>query len=115
MHKIIDDIHIVENTDFFTLINIKTDSFIRLNLKEGKIVFYDFAGNVIQNYPLTVHINSEEFHLTAVGQNININNGSLIAYLSTTDVQEHAENTFYEQGQIRVYDFIKFKFNYNFL
>jgi hypothetical protein len=115
MHKIIDDIHIVENENFFTLVNVKTDSFIRLDLNEGKILFYDFAGNIIHNYSLTIRINSEVFHLTAVGQNININTGSMIAYLSTTDVQEHAENTFYEQGQTRVYDFIKLKFNYNFL
>jgi hypothetical protein len=35
----------------------------------------------------------------------------MIAYLSTIDVQELAENTFYEQGQTRVYDFINLKFN----
>ncbi|HEX8575861.1 MAG TPA: hypothetical protein VF677_06165 [Flavobacterium sp.] len=111
MHKIIDDIHILEDKYSLTLVNVKTGSFIRLNLKEKKIIFYDFAGNIIQNHPSTVRINSEVSYLTTVGQIININNGSRIAYLSTSDVQELAENTFYEQGQIRVYDFINLKFN----
>jgi hypothetical protein len=82
-----------------------------LDLKKGSIIFHDSAGNIIQNCPSTIRINFEVFHLTTVGQIINRNNGNMIAYLSTSDVQELAENTFYEQGQTRVYDFINLKFN----
>ena len=111
MNKTIDNINILGSEDFFTLINEKNDSHINLNLKDRRIVFHDFAGNIIQNSPSTIRINFEIFHLTKVGQIINRNNGNIIAYLSTVDVQELAENTFYEQGQTRVYDFINLKFN----
>jgi hypothetical protein len=93
------------------LINAKNDYTINLDLKKGNIIFHDFAGNIIQNCASTIRINFEIFNLTAVGQIINIHNGSRIAYLSTADVQELAENTFYEQGQTRIYDFINLKFN----
>ncbi|HEX8576733.1 MAG TPA: hypothetical protein VF677_10620 [Flavobacterium sp.] len=114
MYKTIDDISIFGNEYFFTLRNAKNDSHINLNLKDRRIVFYDFAGNIIQNSPSTISINFEVFHLTEIGQIINRNDGNIIAYLSTSDVQELAENTFYEQGQTRVYDFINLKFNCDF-
>jgi hypothetical protein len=87
---------------------------LSLNLKKESITFHDLVGNIIQNYSSTIRINFEVFHLTVVGQTININNGSMIAYLSTNDVQKLAENTFYEQGQTHVYDFINLKFNCDF-
>ena len=114
MQKTIDDINILRNEDSLTLINAKNDSIVNLDLKKGSIIFHDLAGNIIQNCPSTIRINFEIFHLTAIGQIINRDNHKIIAYLSTTDVQELAENTFYEEEQIRVYDFIKLKFKVPF-
>ena len=111
MHKIIDKINILGNEDFFTLKNEKNDAHISLSLNQGRITFYDSFGNIIQNHPSIMRINFETFHVSEVGQTINIRNGNIIAYLSSSDVQELAEMTFYEYGQTRVYDFINLKFN----
>jgi hypothetical protein len=48
--------------------------------------------------------------LTKIGETINFKDGTIMAYLSTKDLQELAEKTFYEDGQTRIYDFVNHKF-----
>ena len=111
MHKTIDGINITGTQDFFTLKNAKNDAQVYINTTSGKIIFNDSFGNIIQNYPSITQINFETFNLNKIGQTINRDNGNIIVYLSSSDVQELAEKTFYEYGQTRVYDFINLKFN----
>ena len=111
MYKIIDEINISGKEDFFTLNNTKNDAQVTISLEKGRITLNDSCGNTMQNYPSVTRINFEIFNLTEIGQTINRENGNIIAYLSSSDVQELAEKTFYEYGQTRVYDFINLKFN----
>ena len=111
MQKTIDGINILGNDSFFTLQNAKNDAYISLSLENERITFYDSFGNIIQNHPSVTRINSAIFNLTEEGQTVTTNNGNIIAFLSSSDVKELAEMTFYEYGQIRVYDFINLKFN----
>ena len=96
MHKTIDEINISGTEVFFTLKNAKNDAQVCINSTGGKITFNDSFGNIIQNYPSITQINFETFNLNVVGQTINRDNGNIIAYLSSIDVQELAEKTFYE-------------------
>jgi hypothetical protein len=50
------------------------------------------------------------FELSQIGETINFKDGKIIAYLSTKDVQELAQKTFYEEGQTRIYDFMNHEF-----
>ena len=111
MYKTIDEINISGNDNFFTLINNKNNAQITLSLDKGRITFNDSFGNTMQNYSSVISLNFEIFNLTEVGQTITRDNGNIIAYLSSNDVQELAEKTFYEYGQTRIYDFMNLKFN----
>jgi hypothetical protein len=62
------------------------------------------------SYPATITINLKAFKMNTIGQVLNSIDGTIFAYLSTSDVQELAENSFYEEGQTRVFDFMKLAF-----
>lgn len=110
MIKTIDGITIMGNINSFTLNNSINQSTFRFNAQSGSASFMDSIGNTIQNHPSTISINFEVFKLTEVGQTINASNGNVIAYLSSKDVQELAQKTFYEDGQTRIYDFMNQSF-----
>jgi hypothetical protein len=110
MIKTIDDITFIGNQASFTLRNGKNNAFINCNAEKGNIQFRDAVGNTIQNYGSTISINFEVFKLTAVGETIGSNDGTIIAYLSTNDVQELAQKTFYEEGQTQIFDFMSLVF-----
>jgi hypothetical protein len=111
MIKTIDNITIIGNEKSFSLENNLNQARANYNAENGIFHFSDPFGNLIQNNSCVILINFEEFKLTKLGQTINRDNGTIIAYLSSVDVQELAEKTFYEEGQNRVYDFINHKFN----
>lgn len=110
MVKTIDGITIVGEVNSFILNNSKNQSTFRFNAESGNTSFRDSIGNTIQNHSSTISIDFEVFHLTEVGQTINAGDGNVIAYLSSKDVQELAEKTFYEDGQTRIYDFMNQSF-----
>jgi hypothetical protein len=100
----------VREVNFFVLNNSKNQSTFRFDTESGNASFRDSIGNTIQNHSSTISIDFEVFHLTEVGQTINVGDGNVIAYLSNKDVQELAEKNFYEDGQTRIYDFINQSF-----
>lgn len=111
MIKTIENISIVINSQLLMLTNKENNCSFHYNCKDNRFFFQDSNDNIIQNYGATISINFEVFNLTRVGQTINRNDGRVIACLSGGDIQELAEKTFYEKGQMRVYDFINLKFN----
>jgi hypothetical protein len=114
MIKTIDDITIMGSKDSFMLNNTKNRAHISFDAERNSIHFRDSFGNSMRNHPFTVAINLQVFKLTTLGQTISGTDGSVIAFLSTNDVQELAEKTFYEEGQTRIYDFINQKFTIEF-
>jgi hypothetical protein len=48
--------------------------------------------------------------LTQIGETINFKDGKIMAYLSTKDLQELAQKTFYDGKQTCIYDFINSEF-----
>ncbi len=111
MNKTIDDITISGINDNYSLTNAKNNSHIYINLKNDTISYCDPFGNNMLNHSCTMRLNFEVFKITELGQIINRDNGTVIAYLSGEDVKELAERTFYEYEQTRVFDFINFRFN----
>ena len=111
MIKTIDEITVSGTEEFFSISNAKNNAQITVSLKNKRITYFDSFGNTIQNHPSVTRLNFEIFHITELGQTTSIKNGNIIAYLSSSDVQEIAEKTFYEYGQTRMYDFINLKFN----
>jgi hypothetical protein len=110
MVKTIDDITIINNDDSFIFTNNKNGAHVNLNAKDGSISFRDSLGNSMLNHAATIRINFEVFKLTAIGDTISCSDGTISAYLSSNDVQELAENSFYEEGQTRIFDFMKLAF-----
>jgi hypothetical protein len=110
MIKTIDDITFMGSAESFTLSNSRNRAFISLNKEKRSISFRDSVGNTMQNYGSTISINFEVFKLTTLGQTINSSDGTVIAYLSGNDIQQLAENSFYEEGQTRVFDFMELEF-----
>lgn len=98
------------NNDTLILTNGKNRARFHYDSRDGSASFNDSNENRVQNYGSTISINFEVFELTHEGQVINLNDGSMIAYLSDKDVQELAAKTFYEEGQMRIYDFMNLKF-----
>ncbi len=113
MIKTIDDITFMGDENSFMLSNIKNSAHFSFNAEKGTVSFQDPFENIVQNQPSTIRINSEIFKLEREGQIINLKNDTIItiAYLSGKDVEELAEKNFYEEGQIRIYDFINKQFN----
>lgn len=111
MIKTVEDISITINADLLILRNKKNNCSFHYNCKDNRFFFQDSNDNIIQNYGATISINFQVFNLIHEGQTINRKDGRMIAYLSDKDIQELAEKTFYEKGQMRVYDFVNLKFN----
>ncbi|MCV9926619.1 hypothetical protein OIU83_03110 [Flavobacterium sp. LS1R49] len=110
MVKTVVEINIILNTNSLILINNKNKARFYYDLITQRMSFDDSNENKIQNYSATISINFEVFNLTHVGQTINRNDGSMIAYLRDKDIQELAEKTFYEDEQMHIYDFMNLKF-----
>lgn len=110
MIKKIDGILIMGSLNYFVLNNSENQSYFNFNTESGSACFRDSNGNIIQNHSATIRINFDVFNLRELGQTINLRDGSVIAYLSSNDVMELAEKTFYEEGQTHIYDFINQKF-----
>jgi hypothetical protein len=110
MIKTIEGITIIINNNTLMLTNGKNRAHFRYDSKDVSVSFRDSNGNMVQNYGSTISINFEVFKLTHLGQTINMNDGSVIACLCDKDVQELAEKTFYEEKQMRIYDFMNLKF-----
>ena len=64
----------------------------------------------MQNKFGIININNVVWKVTTVGDNIKFENGTTIALLFSKDIQEVAQETFYEKGQPHIYDFIELKF-----
>ncbi|MBS7231186.1 hypothetical protein KHA90_09120 [Flavobacterium psychroterrae] len=105
MIKTVEDVSIVINADLLVLTNKKNKCQFHYNSKSKRFFFQDSNDNIIQNYGATISINFKVYNLTFLRQTINMTNGSMIAYLIDKDIQELAERTFYEERQIRIYDF----------
>jgi hypothetical protein len=82
----------------------------RFNPKENLTIYKDSFGNTMQNKFGVITVNDVNCKLTTVGDNIKFENGTSIVLLTTKDILEIAENTFYEKGQPQIYDFIELKF-----
>ncbi|TRX34213.1 hypothetical protein FNW52_14365 [Flavobacterium sp. ZT3R18] len=110
MIKTVEETTIIINNNTLMLTNGKNRARFRYDSKDGSVSFSDSNGNMVQNYGSTISINFEVFKLTHLGQTINRNDGTMIACLRDKDIQELAEKTFFDEGQLRVYDFMNLKF-----
>lgn len=110
MIKITSEITIIDNDVTLMLHNKKNGALYTCNKEQNRISFSDSNGNKIFNYSVTISVNFEVFDFTQMGETINFKDGRIMAYLSTMDVQELAQKTFYDEGQIRVYNFLNHTF-----
>ncbi|TRX31907.1 hypothetical protein FNW52_18110 [Flavobacterium sp. ZT3R18] len=110
MVKTTSEITIIDNDVTLMLHNKKNRALYTCNKEQNRISFSDSNGNKTFNYSVTARVNFEIFELSQIGETINFKDGKIMAYLSTKDVQELAEKTFYEDGQTHIYDFLKHKF-----
>lgn len=106
----ISDIEIITQQNALTLVNLINGAIFQFNPKENLTMFKDSFGNTMQNQFGTITINNVVCKLTTEGDNIKFEDGTTIALLSTKDIRELAERTFYEKGQPQIYDFIELKF-----
>jgi hypothetical protein len=115
MIKTSNEITIIDNDVTLLIHNKKNGGLYTYHKEQNRISFNDANGNKIYNYPLTVSVNFQEFQLMEKGEIINFKDDKIMIYLSTKEVQEIAEKTFYEEGQNRIYDFSNHMFNQEFL
>ncbi|MEO8237643.1 MAG: hypothetical protein ABI576_06000 [Flavobacterium sp.] len=112
MLKTIDEISIINNKRYLVLTNNRNNGCFTHRLENGSIAFTEPSGNMIHNNPRIVSVDFEIINLTEIGQVKIAKSGHLVAYLSTEEVRQRAEKTFYEEGQLHVYDFINQTFTY---
>lgn len=110
MVKTTSEITIIDNEVTLMLHNKKNRALFTYNKEHNRISFSDSIGNKTFNYPVTISVNFKVFEITKKGETINFKDGKIIAYLSTKDVQELAQKTFYEEEQNHIYDFMNHKF-----
>lgn len=110
MIKNLSEITIIDNDATLMLHNKKNGGLYTCNKEQNRITFNDSNGNKIHNHPFTISVNFKLFELTQIGQVINFKDGTMIAYLTSKEVQKLAEKTFYREDQARIYDFIKHEF-----
>ena len=108
--KTISNIEIITHHNTLTLVNLINGAIFRFNPKENLTMFKDSFGNTMQNKFGTITINNLVYKLTTEGENIKFEDGTTIVLLSTKDIREIEEKTFYENGQLHIYDFIELKF-----
>ena len=104
------DIEIITQHNALILVNLINGAMFRFNSIENFTMYIDTFGNTMQNKFGIITINNVVCKLTTQGDNIKFENGTSIVLLSTKDILEIAERTFYEKGQPHFYDFIKLKF-----
>jgi hypothetical protein len=114
MIKTSNEITIIDNDVTLLIHNKKNGGLYTYHKEQNRISFNDANGNKIYNYPLTISINFKEFELMEKGETINFTDDKIMAYLSTKEIQELAEKKFYEEGQIRIYDFSNQMFTVEF-
>ena len=104
------DIEIITLENTLTMVNLINGAIFRFNSLENFTMYKDSFGNTMQNQFGTITINNVVCKLTTQGDNIKFENGTSIVLLTTKDILEIAERTFYEKGQPQIYDFIELKF-----
>ena len=110
MIKTTSEITIINGDLSLMLLNKKNGGLYTFNKEYKRISFTDAHGNKAFNSPVTISVNLKVFELTRIGETLNFRDGKISAYLSTKDVLELAQKTFYEDGQTHIYDFINNKF-----
>jgi hypothetical protein len=110
MIKTLSEITIIDNNVALILRNNKNGGLYTHDKEQNRISFSDSSGNKAFNYPVTISVNFKVFELTQIGETIDFKDGKIMTYLSTKDVQEVAQKTFYEDGQMHIYDFLKHSF-----
>lgn len=108
------EITIIDNDVTLLLHNKKNGGLYTYHKEQNRISFNDANGSKIYNYPQKISVNYKEFELIKKGEIINFKDDKIMAYLSTKEVQELAEKTFYEEGQTRIYDFSNQMFTIEF-
>lgn len=106
MIKTTSEITIIDSEVSLMLHNKKNGGLYTFNKLHNRISFSDSNGNKTFNYSVTISVNFKVFELTQIGETLNFKDGTIMAFLSTKDVQELAQKTFYEEGQTRIYTFI---------
>jgi hypothetical protein len=110
MVKTTSEITIIDNDVTLMLYNKKNRALYTCNKEHNRISFSDSSGNKAFNYSVTISVNFKLFKLTQIGETINFKDGKIMAYLSTKDLQELAQKTFYDGKQTCIYDFINSEF-----
>lgn len=110
MVKTISEIKIIDSDLSLMLHNKQNRGLYTFNKEYKRISFSDSNGNKTFNYSVTISVNFKVYELNQIGETINFKDGTIMAFLSTKDIQELAQKTFYEEGQTRIYDFTDNKF-----
>lgn len=109
----IDEIDIISNNRYIVLVNNRNGANYCHYLENDSIAYFEPSGNAVCNKPSIVSFDDEIINLRDIKQIVIAKNGSLAAYLSTAEVIERAEKTFYAKGQREVYNFVKNQFKIN--
>jgi|GEM_PF-1134085 len=75
----------------------------------GDIGYSDSVGNYMTSCPRNIRVNFKHFTLRNYGYEIRSPDGTRMIMLPKAEIQEIANNTFYEDGQFHAVDFLTFK------
>ncbi|MDQ6471651.1 hypothetical protein RB619_13425 [Flavobacterium sp. LHD-80] len=105
--KIIGDIIITqEKENIINFFNKKNDAYF--GLYGDGIQYTDPFGNTMLNHRTAISVDGKSYSLKKVCDEIRRKDGSIIILLTTKEIQEIANKTFYEEEQVRPVDFLTF-------
>ncbi|WP_313375544.1 hypothetical protein [Chishuiella sp.] len=96
--------------EFISIINHQNNAHYRFDKRDGRISYCDPFGNDMFNCPMKISINFELFKLEQEGDILSFKDGSSKSFLSTNDIQEIAEATFFEDNQKSFFNFLTSEF-----
>ena len=73
------------------------------------VIYKDPFGNSMANTARHIRINGKSFELNNYGQEIRLSDGTAILLLPKEDIQHLANKTFYDDGQLKIIDFLENK------
>ncbi|WP_431241973.1 hypothetical protein ACQ9BO_18755 [Flavobacterium sp. P21] len=105
--KIIGDIIITqEKENIINFLNKKNDAYF--GVYGDGILYIDPFGNSVINHRTAISVDGRSYSLKKKCDEIRRKDGSIIILLTTKEIQEIADRTFYEDNQVRPVDFLNF-------
>ncbi|PAM93666.1 hypothetical protein B4N84_15400 [Flavobacterium sp. IR1] len=112
MRKSVGEVDLTCRTDGSVWIydNRKNNASFMVNDSDD-VCYNDSVGNYMTSSPRYISINFEHFQLKNYGDAIRKSDGTRMIMMRKEDIQDIANKTFYDEGQVHVIDFLTFSVN----